>query len=71
MECIITEAPVALAFIRNGDMGVDIFFVLSGFLISFILLKEYKKYGNIDKKHFMLNRFLRIWPAVLFFCILN
>ena len=48
----------------NGDIGVDIFFVISGFLISYILLKEKAKYGDIDFKHFLRNRFLRIWPAL-------
>jgi peptidoglycan/LPS O-acetylase OafA/YrhL len=38
--CVWPAAPIASAFTKNGDMGVDIFFVLSGFLIAYILLKE-------------------------------
>ena len=48
-----------------GDLGVDIFFVLSGFLISFILIKEYDKYGQIDTWGFYRGRFLRLWPSLL------
>lgn len=52
-------------FAKSGDLGVDIFFVLSGFLIGFILLKEYKKYGNkIDVWAFYRGRFFRLWPLV-------
>ena len=52
--------------IVNGDLGVDMFFVLSGFLISWILLKECKKYdGNVDIFNFYRSRFLRLWPALL------
>ena len=53
----------------NGDLGVDIFFVLSGFLITFILSKEYNKYGDIDWSHFMKMRFLRLYPAYVAFLI--
>lgn len=57
-----------LAF--NGDLGVDIFFCLSGFLIGYILLKECQKYnGKIDINHFLRNRFLRIWPSLPGICI--
>lgn len=52
---------------QNGDVGVDIFFVLSGFLISFVLKKEYDKNGDIDWTHFMKMRFLRIYPAMGFY----
>lgn len=46
-------------------MAVDVFFVLSGFLIAFILLKEYKKNGGkIDVWHFYTGRFLRLWPVM-------
>jgi peptidoglycan/LPS O-acetylase OafA/YrhL len=66
MQCVLPNAPYLL-FITNGDMGVDMFFVLSGFLIGYMLLKELNKYGSIDYKHFILSRFLRIWPALLFY----
>lgn len=44
---------------------MDIFFVLSGFLISFILLKEFKKTGKIDMYAFYRGRFLRLWPVMV------
>jgi peptidoglycan/LPS O-acetylase OafA/YrhL len=50
--------------LRNGDLGVDIFFVLSGFLIADILIREIRKHGHIDYFHFLRSRFLRIWPAL-------
>ena len=48
-----------------GSLGVDLFFVLSGFLITYILLKELRKYGDIDFELFLKNRFCRIWPMVV------
>ena len=49
---------------KNGTIGVDMFFVLSGFLISFILYKECQKYeGQIDFWDFLRNRFLRLRPV--------
>lgn len=52
--------------IGRGDYGVDIFFVLSGFLIGYILFKEQDKYdGKVDAINFWRSRFLRIWPALL------
>jgi peptidoglycan/LPS O-acetylase OafA/YrhL len=51
-------------------MGVDIFFVLSGFLISYVLKREYDKYGDIDWVYFMKLRFLRIYPGLATFLIL-
>ncbi len=44
-----------------GAFGVSIFFVLSGFLITYLLLEEQKE-GPIQIKHFYLRRILRIWP---------
>ena len=43
---------------------MDIFFVLSGFLISYILYKEYLKYEAIDFFNFYRGRFLRLWPMI-------
>jgi peptidoglycan/LPS O-acetylase OafA/YrhL len=55
-------------FIRSlGDKGVTLFFVLSGFLITFLLLKEREISGTINIKYFYIRRILRIWP--LYFLI--
>lgn len=53
----------------NGNLGVNFFFVLSGFLITYLLLTEQKKYGRIDVKNFYLRRILRIWP-LFYFCVI-
>jgi peptidoglycan/LPS O-acetylase OafA/YrhL len=42
--------------------GVDFFFVLSGFLISYLLMQEIDKTGTISIRNFYRRRFLRIWP---------
>ncbi|MBX3103196.1 MAG: acyltransferase [Bacteroidetes bacterium] len=42
--------------------AVDIFFVLSGFLITFLLINEKEKTGTIHIKNFLIRRALRIWP---------
>lgn len=49
----------------GGFIGVDMFFVLSGFLISMILLQELSDSGAIDFKRFYLRRLLRLQPAFL------
>jgi hypothetical protein len=49
-----------------GAHGVLIFFVMSGFLITWLLLKENEKYGRISLSGFYRRRVLRIFPAVLF-----
>jgi peptidoglycan/LPS O-acetylase OafA/YrhL len=50
-----------------GQTGVDVFFVLSGFLVGGLLLKEYKSTGTIRAKRFLLRRGLKIWPAYYFY----
>lgn len=45
-----------------GKLGVTLFFVLSGFLISYLLFAEEKKEGTIFIKDFYIRRILRIWP---------
>jgi len=54
-----------------GVLGVSLFFVLSGFLITFLLLEEKKKNGQINLKFFYLRRVLRIWPLYFFIIILS
>jgi len=49
-------------FFDTGTNGVHIFFVISGFLITFLLIKEHKVSGRINIRNFYLRRVLRIWP---------
>lgn len=53
--------PTELQY-RGGWLGVQIFFVLSGFLITSLLLKERLKTGRISLPSFWTRRALRIWP---------
>lgn len=50
-----------------GHYGVNLFFVLSGFLITYLLLKELREKGNIHIGFFLARRILRLWP--LYFVI--
>jgi peptidoglycan/LPS O-acetylase OafA/YrhL len=56
-------------FLKGGYIGVDIFFVLSGFLITFILLNEYNKTDRIDLRLFYVKRVLRLAPALIFLLV--
>lgn len=49
----------------GGAVGVDIFFVLSGFLITGILLGELSRHGRIRLRRFYLRRLVRLYPALL------
>lgn len=52
----------------NGNIGVNFFFVLSGFLITYLLIEEKKMNQNISLKNFWIRRMLRIWP-LFYFCV--
>ena len=53
-------------FMPAGYLGVDIFFVISGFLITSLLLKDYNQNNRISLLNFYKRRILRIFPAVIF-----
>jgi len=52
-----------------GWIGVDLFFVLSGFLVSGLLFKEYLKFGDIRPKLFLIRRGFKIYPIYYLFYI--
>jgi peptidoglycan/LPS O-acetylase OafA/YrhL len=57
-------------YVHGGHIGVDIFFVLSGFLITVLLYQEYTRFESINLKRFYIRRLLRLTPALLGLLIL-
>jgi peptidoglycan/LPS O-acetylase OafA/YrhL len=49
--------------LNTGEFGVRVFFVISGFLITTLLIKEEKKTGTVSLRGFYVRRFYRIFPA--------
>jgi peptidoglycan/LPS O-acetylase OafA/YrhL len=56
-------------FFLMGGVGVEIFFVLSGFLITTLMLREIDRQGRLNVRHFYLRRILRIVPAYACFLL--
>ncbi|MGH8984388.1 MAG: acyltransferase family protein [Acidimicrobiia bacterium] len=54
-----------LRMLRGGFLGVDVFFVLSGYLITLVLVSGYRSAGRIDLRTFWLRRARRLFPALL------
>jgi peptidoglycan/LPS O-acetylase OafA/YrhL len=54
-----------------GFLGVDIFFVLSGFLITSLLVEEWNRKGSISLKDFYIRRALRLMPAVFLLILIT
>jgi len=52
-----------------GNLGVRVFFVISGFLITTLLLEDEDRTGTISLRQFYLRRFFRIFPAFYGFCL--
>jgi peptidoglycan/LPS O-acetylase OafA/YrhL len=55
--------PFTAYTMRIGWAGVDLFFVLSGFLISGLLFSDFDRWGRIHLKRFYIRRGFKIWPA--------
>jgi peptidoglycan/LPS O-acetylase OafA/YrhL len=61
----LTKLQVGIS--RGGAYGVDLFFVLSAYLITELLIREKEERGSLDVKSFYIRRILRIWPLYYFF----
>lgn len=54
---------------RFGWAGVDLFFVLSGFLIGGITLREVQRTGGFNRNRFFIRRAMRLWPVLYIFVL--
>ena len=63
-------SPVRRIF-AAGDLGVSFFFVLSGFLITYLILNEIRQTGQINVVAFWVRRCLRIWPLYYFVVVFS
>src|SRR5262245_424449 len=52
------------SWLRGGFLGVEVFFVISGYLITMLLLSEHRRRGAIGLRHFWFRRARRLLPAV-------
>jgi peptidoglycan/LPS O-acetylase OafA/YrhL len=59
--------PLANAWTTIGWAGVDLFFVLSGFLVSGLIFAEYRNQGKVDLRRFVIRRGFKIWPPYLMY----
>lgn len=57
--------------LTNGGTGVSIFFVLSGFLITYLLITEHELNFKVSLKNFYMRRVLRIWPLYFFVVVFS
>src|SRR5450432_665557 len=62
---------MVLCMIKSGVFGVDLFFCLSSFLITMLLLREHDVRGTIDVRAFWIRRILRIWPLYYAFLLFS
>ena len=58
-----------IPYFRGGELGVDIFFVLSGFLITRLLVEEWEHKSTISLSRFYFRRALRLLPALAVFLL--
>jgi len=58
-------------WIQIGWTGVDLFFVLSGFLVSGLLFSEYQRHGSVDVVRFLVRRGFKIYPGFYFMIVVT
>src|ERR1700674_1439630 len=61
---------IVVGLARSGTFGVDLFFALSAYLITELLLRERRIAGHLDVRSFYIRRILRIWPLYFFYLAL-
>jgi peptidoglycan/LPS O-acetylase OafA/YrhL len=60
---VVVAAHIGAPFALGGYVGVDVFFVISGFLITALLLREIDRHGRVDLARFYARRAVRLLPA--------
>ena len=63
--CAVIAYHAGASFIPGGFLGVEVFFVISGFLITTLMLEERTSTGRVSLRGFWLRRFRRLMPALL------
>ena len=68
---LVVSAHTGLTIFSGGFIGVDVFFVLSGYLITGLLLRELEETGHIDFMSFYARRLKRLFPALAFMLMVS
>jgi peptidoglycan/LPS O-acetylase OafA/YrhL len=66
---LLITSPVLDRIAGFGWAGVDVFFVLSGFLVGGLMMKEWQRTGTVDALRFLQRRAFKIWPAYYVFLL--
>jgi peptidoglycan/LPS O-acetylase OafA/YrhL len=66
----VVASHAAIPGAAEGGRGVDVFFVLSGFLITSLLVEEHSRSGSIDLRSFYAKRWRRLMPALAAMCLI-
>ncbi len=58
------------SWLKGGFVGVEVFFVISGYLITLLLIAEHEKHGSVSMRNFWIRRFRRLLPALFLMLLL-